>query len=145
MKLEAELSKSQTREKRLGQLLEEALVVSGTTSSRGWRDRIKMRMQMMHGLCRTRQAQTLTRPCWSLPHYLHHNYQTMAQTTRAAKTRMRMIKWHNNQLDEISTSENSLQTSLLVPNKDKQYEVLERHHEASLQENKRLSGIIVSN
>ena len=49
---------------------------------------------------------------------------------------------NNTQLDEISTNENSLQASLLTQDKGEQYEVLERRHEASLQENERLSAAL---
>ena len=64
IKLEAELSKSQSREKRLGQLLEEALGRFKVLQvAEGEKGQGKACRCMMHGLCRTRQVQTSKRPC----------------------------------------------------------------------------------
>ena len=146
MKLEAELSKSQTREKRLGQLLEEALgrfkVLQVAEGEKGQdKDENANDARTLSDETSPNIDTPMLIPPTLPPPQLSNNG-TENSSSEDEDEDGSKAQDSNSQLDEISTSENSLQTSLLVPNKDKQYEVLERHHEASLQENKRLSAAL---
>ena len=145
IKLEAELSKSQSREKRLGQLLEEALgrfkVLQVAEGEKGQgNDENADARTLSDETSPNIEAPVLMPPTLPPPQLSNDGPENSSSDDEGEDGNK--AQDNNTQLDEISTNENSLQASLLTQDKGEQYEVLERRHEASLQENERLSAAL---
>ena len=145
IKLEAELSKSQSREKRLGQLLEEALgrfkVLQVAEGEKGQGNDENGRCTDFVGRDKSKHRTPVLMPPTLPPPQLSNDGPENSSSGDEGEDGNK-AQDNNSPLDEISTNENSLQASLLTQDKGEQYEVLERRHEASLQENERLSAAL---